>query len=215
MVKVLPSLLASDFLNLGSDMKRMEEAGADIFHLDIMDGQFVPNISYGIPVCEAIAKESNIPIDVHLMTEDPEQFVDEFQEMGVEYLSFHIEATAHAHRLITHIQSKGMKAGIVLNPSTPIEAIKYVLDIVDFVLVMTVNPGFGGQSFIMSGIDKIKELDEIRKTKQLDFLIEVDGGVNDETGKLCAEAGADLLVSGSFLFKSEDPKQTILDIKQK
>ena len=215
MVKVLPSLLASDFLNLGSDMKRMEEAGADIFHLDIMDGQFVPNISYGIPVCEAIAKESNIPLDVHLMTEDPEQFVEEFQEMGVEYLSFHIEATAHAHRLITHIQSKGMKAGIVLNPSTPIEAIKYVLDIVDFVLVMTVNPGFGGQSFIMSGIDKIKELDEIRKTKQLDFLIEVDGGVNDETGKLCAEAGADLLVSGSFLFKSEDPKQTILDIKQK
>ncbi|CAD2076048.1 ribulose-phosphate 3-epimerase [Phocicoccus schoeneichii] len=215
MVKVLPSLLASDFLNLGSDMKRMEEAGADIFHLDIMDGQFVPNISYGIPVCEAIAKESNIPLDVHLMTEDPEQFVDEFQAMGVEYLSFHIEATAHAHRLITHIQSKGMKAGIVLNPSTPVESIKYVLDIVDFVLVMTVNPGFGGQSFIMSGIDKIKELDEIRKKKQLDFLIEVDGGVNDETGKLCAEAGADLLVSGSFLFKSEDPKQTILDIKQK
>lgn len=215
MVKVLPSLLASDFLNLGSDMKRMEEAGADIFHLDIMDGQFVPNISYGIPVCEAIAKESNIPLDVHLMTEDPEQFVDEFQAMGVGYLSFHIEATAHAHRLITHIQSKGMKAGIVLNPSTPVESIKYVLDIVDFVLVMTVNPGFGGQSFIMSGIDKIKELDEIRKTKQLDFLIEVDGGVNDETGKLCAEAGADLLVSGSFLFKSEDPKQTILDIKQK
>ncbi|CAD2076913.1 ribulose-phosphate 3-epimerase [Phocicoccus pinnipedialis] len=215
MVKVLPSLLASDFLKLGSDMKRMEEAGADIFHLDIMDGQFVPNISYGIPVCEAIAKKSNIPLDVHLMTEDPEQFVEEFAAMGVEYLSFHIEATSHAHRLITHIQSQGMKAGIVLNPSTPVEAINYVLDIVDFVLVMTVNPGFGGQSFIMSGVDKINELDELRRSKNLDFLIEVDGGVNEETGKLCREAGADLLVSGSFLFKSEDPKQTIMDIKEK
>ena len=171
MVKVLPSLLASDFLNLESEMTRMEEAGADIFHLDIMDGQFVPNISYGIPVCEAISKKTNIPLDVHLMTEDPDQFVREFSDMGVEYLSFHIESTPHAHRLITHIKDNNMKAGIVLNPQTPVKDIEYVLDVVDFVLVMTVNPGFGGQSFIESGVKKIAELDSIRTRENYDYLI--------------------------------------------
>ncbi len=213
MVKVLPSLLASDFLNLESEMTRMEAAGADIFHLDIMDGQFVPNISYGIPVCEAISEKTNIPLDVHLMTEDPEQFVEEFRDMGVEYLSFHIEATPHAHRLITHIKDNNMKAGIVLNPQTPIKDIEYVLDIVDFVLVMTVNPGFGGQSFIESGVKKIAELDSIRTRENYDYLIEVDGGINDETAKVCRDAGADLLVSGSYLFKADDLRETIKDLK--
>ena len=213
MVKVLPSLLASDFLNLESEMTRMEEAGADIFHLDIMDGQFVPNISYGIPVCEAISKKTNIPLDVHLMTEDPDQFVEEFRDMGVEYLSFHIESTPHAHRLITHIKDNNMKAGIVLNPQTPVKDIEYVLDIVDFVLVMTVNPGFGGQSFIESGVKKIAELDSIRTRENYDYLIEVDGGINDETAKVCRDAGADLLVSGSYLFKADDLRETIKDLK--
>jgi ribulose-phosphate 3-epimerase len=209
MNKVLPSLLASDFSKLGEEIKTMEEAGADIFHLDIMDGQFVPNISYGIPVTEAIRQSSSIPLDVHLMTYDPDQFIETFSKIGIEMISFHIEATAHAHRTIQLIQSYGMKAGIALNPQTPVEQIKHLLSSLDFVLIMTVNPGFGGQSFIEEGLEKIGELAQIKKLRGLDFEIEVDGGINDATAKLCRERGANLFVSGSYLFKAEDKKETM------
>ncbi|MCK1977601.1 ribulose-phosphate 3-epimerase [Jeotgalicoccus huakuii] len=214
MAKVLPSLLASDFSKLATEIKEMEEAGADIFHLDIMDGQFVPNISYGIPVCQAIAEHASIPLDVHLMTYDPTQFVEEFKNMGVDMLSFHIEATPHAHRAVQLIKSSGMKAGIALNPQTPVEAVKHLLKDVDFVLIMTVNPGFGGQAFIDMCLDKLDELTAIKRNSDLDFDIEVDGGINDETGALCKAHGANLLVSGSYLFKAEDKQQTIRNLKE-
>lgn len=213
MNKVLPSLLASDFSKLGEDIKTMEDAGADIFHLDIMDGQFVPNISYGLPVVEAISKSSSIPLDVHLMTLNPEQFVDEFKSYGIDLLSFHVEATDHPHRVVQLIKSKGMKAGIALNPHTPAASVKHLLNDLDFVLVMTVNPGFGGQSFIEEGLEKISELSLIKKEKNLDFDIEVDGGINNDTAKLCKDRGANLLVSGSFLFKAEDKKATIEELR--
>lgn len=213
MNKVLPSLLASDFSKLGEEIKTMEDAGADIFHLDIMDGQFVPNISYGIPVVEAISQASSIPLDVHLMTLNPDQFIEDFSKMGVKMISFHIEATAHAHRTIQLIQGKGIKAGIALNPQTPIEQIRHLLPSLDFVLIMTVNPGFGGQGFIEECLQKITELSELKDEKGLTFEIEVDGGINTETAKRCADAGASLLVSGSFLFKSEDKKETIEQLR--
>lgn len=214
MNKVLPSLLASDFSKLGQDIKEMEAAGADIFHLDIMDGQFVPNISYGIPVCQAIAKSASIPLDVHLMTYDPTQFIKEFKEMGVAMLSFHIEATPHAHRAIQEIKEAGMKAGIALNPQTPVEAVKHLLKDIDFVLIMTVNPGFGGQAFIETCLDKLDDLVALRDDMKLEFDIEVDGGINDETGRLCKAHGANLLVSGSYLFKAENKEETIQKLKE-
>ncbi|HJE19310.1 MAG TPA: ribulose-phosphate 3-epimerase [Aliicoccus persicus] len=208
-VKVLPSLLSADFLNLRDDIVRMESAQVDMFHLDVMDGQFVPNISYGLPLIEAIRRGTDAPLDVHLMTEDPEQFIETLGEIGVDMVSFHIEATAHAHRLVKYIKAQGMRAGIALNPQTPIIQVKHLLADVDYVLIMTVNPGFGGQSFIESGIDKIKELSAIRSEKNLDFEIEVDGGINDETAKHCIDAGATLLVSGSYLFKARDAKEMV------
>lgn len=213
MVKILPSLLAADFTALGEDIREMEAAGADIFHLDIMDGRFVPNISYGLPVVEAISKKASIPLDVHLMTQDPGQFIPEFAEMGVDMVSFHVEATPHPHRVMQLIQSCGMKAGIVLNPHTPPDSIRYLLPEVDYVLVMTVNPGFGGQKFISSCVDKIRELDGMREKYGYDFEIEVDGGINDETAGICTEAGAGLLVSGSHLFSSPDWRQAVAALK--
>ena len=208
-VKVLPSLLSADFLNLRDDIVRMESAQVDMFHLDVMDGQFVPNISYGLPLIEAIRRGTDAPLDVHLMTEEPEQFIETLGEIGVDMVSFHIEATAHAHRLVSHIKAQGMRAGIALNPQTPINQVAHLLSDVDYVLIMTVNPGFGGQSFIDAGIDKIKELSQIRLEKRLDFEIEVDGGINDDTAKRCIDAGATLLVSGSYLFKARDAKETV------
>lgn len=213
MVKILPSLLASDFTKLGEEIEDMESAGADIFHLDIMDGQFVPNISYGLPLVKAISEHASIPIDVHLMTNQPEQFIPEFKDMGVDMVSFHVEATQHPHRVMQLIQNNGMKAGIALNPHTTVQSIKHLLAEIDFVLIMTVNPGFGGQKFIGVCVDKIGELDGMRSGCGYDFDIEVDGGINDETAPLCRNKGADLFVSGSHLFKSDDWQQAILKMK--
>lgn len=213
MNKVLPSLLASDFTKLGEEIEGMETAGADIFHLDVMDGQFVPNISYGLPVVQAIAGKATIPLDVHLMTQRPEQFITEFADMNVDMISFHVEATAHPHRVMQLIHNHGMKAGLALNPHTPVESIKHMLPEIDFVLIMTVNPGFGGQKFINACVDKIEELDEMRKLSGLDFEIEVDGGITDETAEICTNAGATLLVSGSHLFKSADWTRAIKGLK--
>lgn len=214
MTKVLPSLLASDFTRLGHDIEKMEAAGADIFHLDIMDGQFVPNISYGMPVVEAISRTASVPLDVHLMTLDPEQFIDAFAALGIGMVSFHIEATNHPHRLMQRIQQSGMKAGIALNPHTPVAHIRHLLPEIDFILIMTVNPGFGGQKFIDTCVDKVRTLDTLRAENGYGYEIEVDGGINQETAEICRKAGADLFVSGSHLFKSEDWQEAVREMKQ-
>lgn len=214
MAKVLPSILSADFANLERDIKELEDLGIDSFHIDVMDGNFVPNISFGFPVIDSIRKISKSVFDIHLMIANPENYVEQFCESGADMVSFHIEATNHADRIIQLIKSKGKKAGIVLNPQTPIESIKYILDKVDYVLIMTVNPGFGGQKFIESMINKISELSSLRKEYGYEFLIEVDGGINIETADLCKKAGVDLLVCGSFLFSADDKKHTIAELEK-
>ena len=212
MKKILPSILSADFANLERDFKEMESVGVDMFHIDVMDGNFVPNISFGFPIIEAMRKKSDKIFDCHLMIANPENFVEKFCDAGCDMVSFHIEATNHADRLISVIQNKGKKAGIVLNPQTPIESIKHLLPKLDYLLIMTVNPGFGGQKFISEMLNKIRELDNIRREKNYNFLIQVDGGINIETSKLCREVGVDLLVCGSFLFNAEDKKQTLAEL---
>lgn len=214
MGKILPSILSADFSKLGEDIKNMENIGIDMFHIDVMDGHFVPNISFGFPVIESIRKTSNSIFDAHLMVSNPEMYVEKFCDIGCDMVSFHIEATNHADRLIQVIQDKGKKAGIVLNPQTPITSIKHLLCKVDYVLIMTVNPGFGGQKFIEEMLNKISELNEIRATEGYKFLIQVDGGVNVETSKLCRDKGVDLLVCGSFLFSAEDKIKTLQELVQ-
>ncbi len=208
-VWVLPSLLSADFLHLSKDIKTMEQAGADAFHLDVMDGQFVPNISYGLPVIRAVRSATDLPLDVHLMTENPEQFIDEYARIGVDMLSFHIEATHHAHSLVKSIQDKGMRAGVALNPQTPVSSVEHLVGDVDFILIMSVNPGFGGQSFISHCLDKVHKLTQIKNEYNLTFDIEVDGGINDDTAKQCLAAGANLLVSGSHLFNTDNAENAI------
>lgn len=209
MKKILPSILSADFANLERDVKELEQIGIDMFHIDVMDGNFVPNISFGFPIIEAIRSKTDKIFDCHLMIARPEEYVERFCNAGCDMVSFHIEATNHADRVIQIIKNSGKKAGIVLNPQTPIESVKYLLPKLDYVLIMTVNPGFGGQKFISEMLEKIEELAKIREEKGYSFLIQVDGGVNVETSKLCRDKGADLLVCGSFLFGTED-KEKIL-----
>lgn len=209
MKKILPSILSADFANLERDVRELEQIGIDIFHIDVMDGNFVPNISFGFPIIEAIRSKTDKIFDCHLMIARPEEYVERFCNAGCDMVSFHIEATNHADRVIQIIKNSGKKAGIVLNPQTPIESVKYLLPKLDYVLIMTVNPGFGGQKFIPEMLEKIEELAKIREEKGYSFLIQVDGGVNVETSKLCRDRGADLLVCGSFLFGAED-KEKIL-----
>lgn len=209
MKKILPSILSADFANLERDVKELEQIGIDMFHIDVMDGNFVPNISFGFPIIEAIRSKTDKIFDCHLMIARPEEYVERFCNAGCDMVSFHIEATNHADRVIQITKNSGKKAGIVLNPQTPIESVKYLLPKLDYVLIMTVNPGFGGQKFISEMLEKIEELAKIREEKGYSFLIQVDGGVNVETSKLCRDRGADLLVCGSFLFGAED-KEKIL-----
>ena len=209
MKKILPSILSADFANLERDVRELEQIGIDMFHIDVMDGNFVPNISFGFPIIEAIRSKTDKIFDCHLMIARPEEYVERFCNAGCDMVSFHIEATNHADRVIQIIKNSGKKAGIVLNPQTSIESVKYLLPKLDYVLIMTVNPGFGGQKFIPEMLDKIEELAKIREEKGYSFLIQVDGGVNVETSKLCRDRGADLLVCGSFLFGTED-KEKIL-----
>ncbi len=209
MKKILPSILSADFANLERDVKELEQIGIDMFHIDVMDGNFVPNISFGFPIIEAIRSKTDKIFDCHLMIARPEEYVERFCNAGCDMVSFHIEATNHADRVIQIIKNSGKKAGIVLNPQTTIESVKYLLPKLDYVLIMTVNPGFGGQKFISEMLEKIEELAKIREEKGYSFLIQVDGGVNVETSKLCRDRGADLLVCGSFLFGAED-KEKIL-----
>ena len=209
MKKILPSILSADFANLERDIKELESIGIDMFHIDVMDGNFVPNISFGFPIIESIRPKTDKVFDCHLMIANPENYVEQFCKVGCDMVSFHIEATNHADRVIQVIKNNGKKAGIVLNPQTSIESIKYLFPKLDYVLIMTVNPGFGGQKFIPEMLEKIEELAKLREEKNYNFLIEVDGGINIETSKACRDKGADLLVCGSFLFGASDKEKTL------
>lgn len=212
-VKVAPSILSADFAKLGEEVKSISELGVDYIHLDVMDGHFVPNITFGPEVVKAVRPYSTLPFDVHLMIENVDQYIPLFAEAGADLITVHIEASRHLNRSLQLIKSLGKKAGVVLNPHTPVEHIKHVLYLCDLVLVMSVNPGFGGQQFISNVTEKISELKSIREAEGYDYLIEVDGGINEKTARICEEAGADLLVAGSFIFKSSDRKEAIKQVR--
>jgi len=214
MVKIAPSILSANFAKLGEEITEVENSGADYIHVDVMDGHFVPNITIGPLIVEAIRPVTDLPLDVHLMIENPDRYIPTFAKAGASIISVHQEACPHLHRTIQLIKDQGVKAGVVINPATPVEMIKETLSYVDLVLVMTVNPGFGGQSFIHETLPKIKLLDELRKEHQYSFELEVDGGVNAETAKLCTDAGADVLVAGSAIFNKEDRKAAIAEIRE-
>ena len=211
---IAPSVLAADFGNLQRDIEMINNSEADWFHIDIMDGVFVPNISYGMPVLEAINRHAKKTIDVHLMIVDPDRYIKTFAALGANILSVHYEACTHLHRTLQAIKAEGMKAGVAINPHTNIDLLEDVINDIDLVCIMSVNPGFGGQSFIENTYSKIEKLKALIIQKGASTLIEVDGGVTNKNAKQLVEAGADVLVAGSFVFKAEDPMQTILDLKR-
>ncbi len=199
-----PSVLSANFANLEKDIKNIEEGGADYIHLDVMDGNYVPNISFGAPIIKAIRPVTKLPFDVHLMVQAPERYIEDFAKAGADIITIHAEASVHLHRTVQIIKSYGKKVGIALNPATPIEVLDYIIEDIDLILVMSVNPGFGGQSFIDSALEKIKNLRAIIDERKLDILLEVDGGVKLDNAKTVLEAGADMLVVGSDIFNHED-----------
>lgn len=211
---IAPSMLAADFLHLQQEVEMVNKSEADWFHMDIMDGVFVPNISFGFPLLEAMKGICRKPMDVHLMIVEPQKFIPEVAAAGAYMMNVHYEACTHLHRTVTAIKEAGMKAGVTLNPHTPISLLEDIIADVDMVLLMSVNPGFGGQCFIEHSVTKTARLKEMILSKGLDTLIEVDGGVNMETGKRLLEAGADVLVAGNFVFKSPDPIKTIKELKE-
>ena len=212
---IAPSLLASDFANLQQEIEMVNQSDADWFHLDIMDGVFVPNISFGMPVIEAIAKHAKKPLDTHLMIVDPDRYIKTFGDLGVDHLTVHYEACPHLHRTLQAIKAEGMKAGVAINPHTSVNLLEDTIQDIDIVLVMSVNPGFGGQSFIENTYQKVADLKAIINRKNAKTLIEIDGGVNAGNAKKLVDHGADVLVAGSFVFKSEDPMATIKELKEK
>ncbi len=212
-VKIAPSLLAADFGNLQRDVELINESEADWHHIDVMDGVFVPNISYGMPVIKAIQKYATKPLDVHLMIVNPDRYIAEFANLGATYLTVHYEACTHLHRTLQAIKAAGMKAGVALNPHTSVQLLENVIQDIDLVCVMSVNPGFGGQSFIPNTFAKVKALKSLITEKRSSALIEIDGGVSTANATELIAAGADVLVAGSFIFKSEDPKATIKSLK--
>ena len=210
---ISPSVLSCDFANVQRDVEMINNSDADWFHIDIMDGVFVPNISFGFPVMKAIKRHAKKPLDVHLMIDNPDQYIEDFASAGADILTVHFETCTHLHRTINAIKEAGMKAGVAINPHTSITVLEEVLDSLDLVLIMSVNPGFGGQKFIESSIGKVAKLREMKTNLNPDLIIEVDGGVNLETGNRLVEAGASALVAGSFVFKSEEPINTIKALK--
>ncbi|KGM96073.1 ribulose-phosphate 3-epimerase [Clostridium novyi A str. 4552] len=214
MVNLAPSILSADFSNLGEDIKKIDKYGADIIHIDVMDGMFVPNISFGIPIIKSIRNITKLPFDVHLMIEDPARYIEDFAKSGADIITVHYEADKHLDRTINYIKSFGVKAGIALNPATPVENIKHLIGIVDMVLIMSVNPGFGGQKYIEYCSDKIRKVKELAKELNKDLLIEVDGGVGANNIKKVVECGANVIVAGSAVFKNGEIEKNIKEIKE-
>ncbi|EHI74672.1 ribulose-phosphate 3-epimerase [Streptococcus criceti] len=213
--KIAPSILASDYANFAQELHRIDQTSADYVHIDIMDGQFVPNISFGADVVASLRKHSKLVFDCHLMVVEPERYVDAFAQAGADIMTIHAEATKHIHGALQKIKKAGLKAGAVINPGTPVSALEPVLSLIDQVLIMTVNPGFGGQAFIPEMLDKVKTVAAWREETGYDFDIEVDGGIDDKTIKACKDAGANVFVAGSYLFKADDlasQVQTLRDV---
>ena len=213
-MKLAPSILSADFANLLGDVKKIEEGGADYIHVDVMDGHFVPNISFGAPVMKCLNGKTSLPYDVHLMIENPDAYIKDFVTPQTEFITVHQEACRHLHRTIQNIKAQGIKAGVSINPATPVSTLSCILADVDLVLIMSVNPGFGGQSFIDSTVDKVRELAQIKKEKNLDFAIEIDGGVTLDNAAMLAEAGVEIAVAGSAVFKASDVASTVKKFKE-
>ena len=213
MLKIAPSILAADFSKLAEEVKCVDSLGADYIHIDVMDGHFVPNITLGPGIVKCLRPHTELPFDVHLMIENPDQYIKDFKEAGADIITVHVEACRHLHRTLQLIKQYEMQGGVVLNPHTPLEMIKHVLQEVDWILIMSVNPGFGGQTFIPDSLNKIATLNQWRQEQNLSYVIEVDGGVNEETARLCEEAGADVVVAGSAVFNAVDRQLAIQKIK--